>query len=64
MNTHAALSPSLVAAAILGSVTGSTLAADVPPQKPTYKALLAAKAFNPWIIRLRALDVVTRNSPA
>lgn len=60
MNSRAVLLPSLVAAAILGSVAGSALAADVPV-KPIYKAPVA-EAFNPWMIRLRALGVVTRDS--
>ena len=43
MNSRAVFLPSLVAAAILGSVAGSALAADVPV-KPIYKALCAEEA--------------------
>lgn len=61
MKSRAVLVPSIVAAAILGGVAGPALAADVP-QKPIYKAAPAAEAFNPWMIRVRALGVVTRDS--
>lgn len=36
-------------------------AADIPSPSPVYKAP-AAEAWNPWMIRLRALGVVTRDS--
>ncbi|MDI1342761.1 MAG: OmpW family protein [Pseudolabrys sp.] len=61
MKTRAVLVPSIVAAAILGGVAGPTLAADVS-QQPIYKAAPAAEAFNPWMIRVRALGVLTRDS--
>jgi len=60
MNKRAALLPTFAAAAILGSFASPALAADVPA-KPVYKAPVA-EAFNPWMIRVRALGVVTRNS--
>jgi outer membrane protein len=40
-------------------MAGSAMAADVA--KPVYKAP-AVEAWNPWMLRLRALGVVTRNS--
>ena len=52
---------SLIAAAVLGTVSLPAGAADLP-SKPIYKAPPAAEAWNPWMIRLRALGVVTRNS--
>lgn len=53
-----------ILAAVLCATSALTLpavAADVAA-KPVYKAAPAAEAFNPWMIRLRALGVVTRNS--
>lgn len=61
MKTRAVLMPSIVAAAILGGVAGAALAADVPAS-PIYKAAPVAEAFNPWMLRVRALGVLTRNS--
>lgn len=61
MKTRAVLMPSIVAAAILGGVAGAALAADVPA-KPIYKAAPVAEAFNPWMLRVRALGVFTRDS--
>ena len=52
--------PALVAAFVGYAVTPAT-AADVAT-KPVYKAAPPAEAFNPWMIRLRGLGVVTRNS--
>lgn len=49
----------VVAAAAL--VSGTALAADLPTKGPVYKAPVA-DAWNPWMIRVRALAVVTRNS--
>lgn len=60
MNYRAVLLP-LAAAAIVGSAAVPALAADVPA-KPAYKAAPMAEPFNPWMIRVRALGVVTRNS--
>ena len=51
--------PALVAA-FVGLAVAPAVAADLP-QKPVYKAPVA-DMFNPWMIRLRALGVVTRNS--
>jgi len=51
---------SLVAAAI-GGMAGSAVAADMAA-KPVYKAPVAVEVFNPWMLRLRALGVITRNS--
>ncbi len=62
MKFRAVVLPSLVATAILGSVASPTLAADLPRQTPIYKAAPVAEAWNPWMVRLRALGVVTRNS--
>jgi len=53
--------PALVAATILTGFASPTLAADVAA-KPVYKAAPMAEAFNPWMVRFRALGVVTRNS--
>lgn len=61
MNFRAVLLPSLAAVALLGGAASQTLAADLPP-KPAYKAAPMAEPFNPWMIRVRALGVVTRNS--
>lgn len=61
MKSRAVLMPSLVAAALLTGVSGAAVAADLPPQKPVLKAA-PADVWNPWMIRMRALGVVTRNS--
>jgi outer membrane protein len=42
-------------------MAGSAMAADVAA-KPVYKAAPAVEAWSPWMLRLRALGVVTRNS--
>jgi outer membrane protein len=60
MNSRALVLP-LVAAALLGGVASQALAADLPP-KPAYKAAPMAEPFNPWMIRVRTLGVLTRNS--
>src|SRR3569833_3036981 len=51
--------PALLAA-LVGFAAEPAVAADMPA-KPVYKAPVA-DMFNPWMIRLRALGVVTRNS--
>lgn len=51
---------SLVAAAAL--TTGAATAADVAAPKPAYKAAPVVAEWNPWMIRVRALGVITRNS--
>ena len=61
MNSRKVLLPSLVAAALLGGAAQQALAADLPA-KPAFKAAPMAEPFNPWMIRVRALGVVTRNS--
>jgi len=53
------IAPALVAA-LIGLAAAPAVAADMPA-KPVYKAPVA-DMFNPWMIRLRALGVVTRNS--
>ena len=60
MNSRTVM-PALVAAAILTGFANPTLAADVAA-KPVYKAAPMTEAFNPWMVRFRALGVVTRNS--
>jgi outer membrane protein len=63
MTLNAKILPTLVATAVLAGLASPTLAADLPQQKPIYyKAAPAVDAWNPWMIRLRALAVVTRNS--
>jgi len=52
---------SFVAAAMLAVLAEPAVAADMPAPAPVYKAP-AIEAWNPWMIRLRALGVVTRNS--
>ncbi len=54
------IAPALVAA-FVGYVVAPATAADVAA-KPVFKAAPPAEAFNPWMIRLRGLGVVTRNS--
>lgn len=61
MTSRATVLPSLVALLIVGGFASTSVAADLPPQNPVYKAA-PAPAWNPWMIRLRALGVVTRNS--
>jgi len=63
MNKSVRMLRSLVTATVFGVIAVATVpagAADVAP-KPVYKAP-AIEPFNPWMIRLRALGVVTRNS--
>lgn len=50
----------LIAAAV-GMASGAAVAADLGA-KPVYKAPPAVDTWNPWMLRLRALGVVTRNS--
>jgi len=52
---------SLLVAASIGVASGSAAAADLGA-KPVYKAPAAVETWNPWMLRLRALGVVTRNS--
>ncbi len=54
------IAPALVAA-FVGCAVAPATAADMAA-KPVYKAAPMVDAFNPWMIRLRALGVVTRNS--
>ncbi len=61
MISRQAFVPSLFAAALLGGAIHPALAADLPA-KSAYKAVPMAEPFNPWMIRVRALGVVTRNS--
>jgi outer membrane protein len=61
MNFRAVFLPSLMAAAMLGGIASQSLAADVSP-KPAYKAAPMAEPFNPWMLRVRALGVLTRDS--
>ena len=52
---------SLVIAMAFGGLSGSATAADVGVQ-PVYKAPPVVETWSPWMLRLRALGVVTRNS--
>lgn len=51
---------SLVATMLVSVVSMSAMAADIAA--PVYKAPPAVDVWNPWMIRLRALGVVTQNS--
>lgn len=51
----------LLAATALATICAPAGAADLPAKGPVYKAP-AFEAWNPWMIRVRALGVVTRNS--
>ncbi|MBB5049753.1 outer membrane protein [Rhodopseudomonas rhenobacensis] len=51
----------LMMATALNGLSTTAEAADMPAGKPFYKAP-AVEAWNPWMIRLRALGVVTRDS--
>ena len=62
MKYRAYLWSALAVAAVLGGAANGALASDLPQQKPIYKAAPAVEVWNPWMIRLRALGVVTRNS--
>ena len=53
------IAPALVAA-FVGLAAAPAVAADLPA-KSVYKAPVV-DMFNPWMIRLRALGVITRNS--
>ncbi|MCK9919462.1 OmpW family protein [Microbacteriaceae bacterium K1510] len=64
MNKLESVLRSVAAATVFGAVAlagVSAQAADVAAPKPVYKAPVI-EPFNPWMIRLRALGVVTRNS--
>ena len=50
-----------IAAAFVSCAVAPAIAADMPA-KPIYKAAPQFETFNPWMIRLRGLGVVTRNS--
>lgn len=50
-----------MAATTLTAVSAPAIAADLPAV-PVYKAVPVAESWNPWLIRLRALGVVTRDS--
>lgn len=52
---------SLLAATALTAVALPAVAADLPATAPIYKAP-QIEVWNPWMIRLRALGVVTRDS--
>ncbi|HVZ51824.1 MAG TPA: OmpW family protein [Pseudolabrys sp.] len=52
----------LLATTMLSVLALPANAADVAVPAPAYKAPPAIDAWNPWMIRLRALGVVTRNS--
>lgn len=52
---------SLVVATALAGMAGRASAADIGA-KPVFKAPAVVEAWNPWMLRLRALGVVTRNS--
>lgn len=52
---------SLALAAGLFGLAATASAADIPAAAPYYKAPAVA-AWNPWMIRLRALGVITRDS--
>lgn len=51
---------SALVATTLAGVSAPAFAADLPA-KPVYKALMV-DVWNPWMIRVRALGVITRNS--
>lgn len=50
-----------IAAAFVSCAVAPAIAADMPA-KPIYKAAPQFETFNPWMIRLRGLGVVSRNS--
>jgi len=60
MNRVGVVLSSLVAATVVSMFAAPAVAADLGA-KPVYKAP-AIDAWNPWMIRLRALGVVTRDS--
>lgn len=49
----------IVGGVAYAAVTGAAIAADAPVKAPAYKA---APADHPWMVRVRALGVVTRDS--
>ncbi len=53
--------PSLAVAATLSGFATAAQAADLPVAAPYYKAPVV-EAWNPWMIRLRALGVIPQNS--
>jgi len=60
MKRTAILLSSLITAATLATAAAPAVAADLGA-KPVYKAP-AIDAWNPWLIRVRALGVITRNA--
>ncbi len=52
---------SLLSASALAVICAPAGASDLPVKAPAYKAP-AFEPWNPWMVRLRALGVVTRNS--
>jgi len=51
----------LLTATALTAISAPAIAADLPTKSPVFKAA-AAEAWNPWMLRVRALGVVTRDS--
>jgi outer membrane protein len=52
----------LAVATVTSGFWAPATAADVPVAQPVYKAPPVVEPWSPWMIRLRALGVVTRNS--
>lgn len=52
---------SLLVGTALAAVAAPAMAADMPTKGPVYKAPIV-EPWNPWMIRFRALGVLTRNS--
>lgn len=61
MKTVRLLLTTLLAATALATIGAPAVAADLPAKGPVYKAP-AFEPWNPWMIRVRALGVVTRDS--
>ena len=61
MKTVKLLLTALLAATALATIGAPAGAADIPAKGPVYKAP-AFEPWNPWMVRVRALGVVTRNS--
>jgi outer membrane protein len=61
MKTVKLLLTTLLAATALAAIGAPAGAADIPAKGPVYKAP-AFEPWNPWMVRVRALGVVTRNS--
>ena len=61
MKTVKLLLTALLAATALATIGAPAGAADIPAKGPAYKAP-AFEPWNPWMVRVRALGVVTRNS--